>query len=272
MGQNKNNKVNLHLATKRHQPIRWQKSELKIGDSIVPMSVTRTEGRRTIALSVHPDGKVTVAAPKGQSLNTIIQAVSGKGEWIIVQQEYFRQLHRSWPRQFVSGESYYYLGRQIKLKVIRSRSTERPPQTQMTGGRLIVTIPKETPKDVESAFVRGQLVEWYRERTRTQISSTVARYACLLGLSTPEVRVREFSRRWGSATSPSPKNDRGVLLFNWRIVMAPRRLFDYVAAHEVCHLVHNDHSQDFWRLLSRVMPDYESRRVELAIEGAKFQL
>lgn len=54
--------------------------------------------------------------------------------------------------------------------------------------------------------------------------------------------------------------------------MAPRRLFDYVAAHEVCHLVYNDHSQDFWRLLGRVMPDYESRRVELAIEGAKFQL
>ncbi|WP_404310944.1 M48 metallopeptidase family protein [Neorhodopirellula lusitana] len=62
------------------------------------------------------------------------------------------------------------------------------------------------------------------------------------------------------------------MTFNWRIVMAPRRLIEYVTAHEACHLIHNNHSQGFWRLLARVMPDCETRRIELAVEGAKFQL
>ncbi|WP_261340138.1 M48 metallopeptidase family protein [Rhodopirellula europaea] len=92
------------------------------------------------------------------------------------------------------------------------------------------------------------------------------RFCQMLGVEASEVVIRNYSQRWGSATQ------NGRLAFNWRIIMAPRPLIDYVAAHEACHLIHNDHSADFWRLLERIMPDYESRRLQLAINGAKFQL
>lgn len=88
----------------------------------------------------------------------------------------------------------------------------------------------------------------------------------MLGVEASEVVIRNYSQRWGSATQ------NGRLAFNWRIIKAPRPLIDYVAAHEACHLIHNDHSADFWRLLERIMPDYESRRLQLAINGAKFPL
>ncbi len=235
------------------------------------MSVTRTEDRQTLALSVHPDGEVTVVAPKGERLSRIVKAVAGKSEWIIQQQEYFRQIHRTWPRRFVSGESYFYLGRQFRLKVTRSRRVNQPAAVQMAAGKLNVLVPKEVDSNVQADFVRAQMVDWYRERTHSQLSQVVNRFCDTLGVGEPVIRVRDFSRRWGSA-QPAARGSCGTLTFNWRIVMGPRRLIEYVAAHEACHLIHNDHSQEFWRLLARAMPDCEERRIELAIEGAKFQL
>lgn len=235
------------------------------------MSVTRTEDRQTLALSVHPGGEVTVAAPKGERLSRIVEAVAGKSEWIIRQQEYFRQIHRTWPRRFVSGESYYYLGRQFRLKVTRSRRKHQSAAVQMAAGKLNVLVSKEVGANEQAEFVRSQMVTWYRERTQTHLAQVVSRFCDTLGVGEPAIRVRDFSRRWGSA-QPAANGSCDTLTFNWRIVMAPRRLIEYVAAHEACHLIHNDHSQDFWRLLARVMPDCETRRIELAIEGAKFQL
>jgi predicted metal-dependent hydrolase len=75
-----------------------------------------------------------------------------------------------------------------------------------------------------------------------------------------------MKQHWGSARA------NGRVSFNWRIIMAPKRLLEYVVAHELCHLKHPNHSRDFWRLLERTMPDHERRRVELAIVGPKFDL
>lgn len=254
------------MGTNKHQRLRWQQAEITIGDTVVPLSVTRTGNRETLALSVHPGGDVSVVAPKGERLSRIVDLVSGKSEWIIKQQEYFRQLHRSWPRKFISGESYYYLGRQFRLKVNRSRSKSVSANTQMIAGRMEVTVPHGVSLAKQPEFVRQQMIGWYQEKAALQLKVAANRYCQAIGIDTPKVLIRDFSRRWGSA------NQNGRLAFNWRIVMAPRQLIDYVAAHEACHLIHNDHSADFWRLLERIMPEYESRRGRLAIEGAKFQL
>lgn len=254
------------MGTNKHPRLRWQPAEITIGDSVIPLAVARTDTRETLALSVHPSGDVSVIAPKGERLKRIVELVSCKGEWIVKQREYFRQLHRSWPRQFISGESYYYLGRQYRLKVKRSRSKSVTARTQMLGGRLEITVPRDVAKAQQPDFVRQQLVAWYQTRAASQLAVVASRFCQTIGIETPPILIRDFARRWGSA------NDNGRLAFNWRIVMAPRPLIAYVAAHEVCHLIHNDHSADFWRLLERMMPDYESRRIQLAIEGAKFQL
>ena len=90
--------------------------------------------------------------------------------------------------------------------------------------------------------------------------------ASRLGLSYVTIGIREMKKRWGSG------GQSGRLTFDWRIMMAPRRLVEYVVAHELCHLKYNDHSRDFWRLLERVMPDHERRRTELAINGPRYHL
>ena len=85
-----------------------------------------------------------------------------------------------------------------------------------------------------------------------------------LGVQYQSVRILEMKTRWGSG------GPDGQLRFNWRIVMAPRALVEYVVAHELCHLRHSTHSPAFWRLLAQFMPDHEDRRQRLAILGPTF--
>ena len=85
-------------------------------------------------------------------------------------------------------------------------------------------------------------------------------------MAVPQLLIRDQAGRWGSC------NAKAELRLNWRIVMAPQSLFDYVIAHEVCHLRVPNHSNDFWQCLRQVMPDFAQRRERLALEGRLFVL
>lgn len=91
-------------------------------------------------------------------------------------------------------------------------------------------------------------------------------YSQQLGWAPQAVYIRDQRSRWGSC------NLKGELRFNWRLMMAPSPLLDYVVAHEVCHLLIFDHSPAFWRLLGKIMPDYEERRRRLALTGHQYEL
>lgn len=245
--------------------MKTQHGALLFGSSQIPFAVTRSEARDTIAVSVHPDGAVAVAAPKGMRLQQIQTAVRSKCSWILQQQESFRQLQRGRPRQFVSGESFYYMGRQHKLKV--SRSTKATGDSvRLYGGRFEVHVPYPLQSEDRPVAVRTLLVDWYRTRAAEVLPEMIARYSAALGIADPQLSIRHMPKRWGSC------NGESQITINWQILMAPRRLTEYVVAHELVHLVHHDHSRAFWRLLERLMPDFETRRQELAIHGAKYQL
>lgn len=94
-----------------------------------------------------------------------------------------------------------------------------------------------------------------------KIREKVRRYESLVGVETGVVRTKEFKSRWGSCTP------YGDLEFNWVIVMAPNRVVDYVVVHELCHLLHHDHSPQFWKEVERVMPDYKEHKEWLRVNG-----
>ena len=106
--------------------------------------------------------------------------------------------------------------------------------------------------NIESAKL---LERWYRDRGATKLRQRVAIYAAKLGVKPSTVVVRDQAKRWGSCS----KDD--VLRFNWRIIMAPTSLVDYVVVHELCHLSGaGEHGSAFWSLVGRTLPDYERRR------------
>ena len=99
-------------------------------------------------------------------------------------------------------------------------------------------------------------MDWYRRRAEERLPAEVAQWAGKLDRTAPRVIVADQEKRWGSCS-------KGVVRLNWRIVQAPPRVIAYVVAHEVVHLLHEDHSRAFWAALGRLLPDYEVRKARL---------
>ena len=242
-----------------------QQDAVTFGNSVIAYRIVRSAERSAIAVTVNPDGAVQVAAPKGTLKAVIAEAVLSKATWIIRQREFYRRQASGHPKLFVSGESFPYLGRQYKLKV-RRRSGLELGRVELTKGQFNVTLNSDVAKAEQSQLVKKGLTTWYRRRAKEIILPILEAYSAKVGVSCNGARIREMKKRWGSGGQ-----DRH-LAFNWRIIMAPRRLVEYVVAHELCHTIYPDHSRDFWRLLEKVMPDYERRRQALAVNGAKYDL
>ena len=234
-----------------------QRDTVVFGSTTIEYAIQRTNRRKTVAITVRPDMSVSVAAPTGTRRTLIAEKVQEKAEWVVRQQERLRRNGRHAPKEHVSGESFRYLGRQYQLKVLRRTSAPANVQATMVRGCLVVPVARRWAAERRRHAIQEALVTWYRERAAVQIGWAVDRFASRLGVTVKAVEVREMKTRWGSGGADAR------VRFNWRIVMAPRRLLEYVVAHELCHIRHHGHSREFWRLLSRVMPDYEQRRREL---------
>jgi len=237
--------------------------KISYGNTEIAYSIRRSATRRTITITVKPDVSVTVSVPKGTRRRRIAAEVRRKASWIVKQQDWLQRHYPRRPRQFVSGESFLYLGRQYHLRV--SRQPAPCDQTvSLMRGAFYVALPSDVPESEAATVVRRRLLQWYREHAHDYVVCACGRAASRLGVPYQSVRILDMKTRWGSG------GPDGQLRFNWRIVMAPRALVEYVVAHELCHLQYSAHSPAFWRLLARFMPDYEDRRQRLAILGPTF--
>jgi len=160
------------------------------------------------------------------------------------------------PRAYCSGEIYPFLGRDHALEVLISQRGGRT-RVEALPGRLLVVLGQALGGQAQALAVQRALSLWYRRQAGALLPPRVAPFARALGVAPPPVVVAEQKRRWGSC------NAKGHLRLNWRLVMAPLELADYVAAHEACHLRMLDHSPAFWQLLSGLIPDCRARRRRL---------
>lgn len=208
--------------------------------------VIRTNRRKTADIRVE-EGAVSVIVPVSTSLEKIDQLLSSKRMWIKEKMALQRDMAPVSSKQFVSGEAFPYLGRNYRLKVVCGAFSP----VKLLQGRLLVQTPEGSQ---QPHMIRNALVRWYKRQASLKIREKVARYAPLVGVKPTGVTIKTFKSRWGSCTA------KGELEFNWLIMLAPNRMVDYVVIHELCHLIHHDHSPEFWREVMRVMPDYQACR------------
>ena len=240
-----------------------EQGHVPFGRSVIDYRIERSDRRKTVTIAVGPGGGVVLKAPLGTSIRRLDEVVSAKASWILKRLVGFRGLGAApAPKEFVAGESYRYLGRSYRLKIER-RSECTDPIASVHGAFLVVTIPRASGAEQRDALVRRAVVAWYRRQAARRIPTRVEIYTSRAGLRSPSVLIRDQEKRWGSCSS------NGELRFNWRVMMAPMSLVDYVVAHEVCHLIVRDHSTRFWKLLETVLPDYEERRARLRVEGVR---
>lgn len=223
------------------------------GGSRIPFRVEYRK-RKKLAITVHPDMRLEVAAPEGSVKEQVLQRVEKRARWIFRQWRYFEQFQPRLPdRRYVSGETHLYLGRQYRLKVFEGS----PEAVKLVGKFLRVW----TKNREDTDRIRSLLDRWYWEHAERLLTHRVQvcleQHPSLRLPDEPNVAIRTMTRRWGSCSRT------GTILLNVSLVKVPVHCVDYVIVHELCHLHIHNHSPGFYRLLSRCLPDWERRKQRL---------
>lgn len=238
-----------------------KKLSIAYGDEVIDFEVLESPSRtQKIVIKVYADCRVVVSTPLNTDDKTIIEAVKQRSRWIYKQLREFREQSRFiTPRQYKSGESHFYLGKQYQLKVIHDGT--KPQGVKLLRGKLEVNA-----LDANLESIQSHLKQWYRSRAKVIFEVRLQRIleqALWVG-DKPEIRLVTMRTQWGNC-SPS-----GVLTLNPHLVKAPTICIDYVILHELCHLAEHNHSDRFYQLLTQVMPDWETIKERLDNMAVKF--
>jgi predicted metal-dependent hydrolase len=220
--------------------------------------VNRTDRIKSATIKVE-DGVVVVVVPKTLSQGRIQTLLDNKTLWVKQKIALHPGSHPPHKKQYVSGEAFSYLGRNYRLKINEGELTP----IKLIQGCLTMSVPKDSS---EHKMIKYALISWFRRRAELKLREKIIRYSLIVGVETNGYKVTSFQSRWGSCTP------RGRVDFNWKIIMAPNPMVDYVVVHELCHLKQHAHSPQFWKLVENIMPDYAERKEWLRVNGASLIL
>ena len=240
-----------------------ERSEIQYGLTRIPFLIRRSDRRATVALTIEHNGALVVTAPLATTIDRLNDVVRHKARWVVQRLRSAReQPAPPSEREFVTGETVLYLGRQFRLKVLEQAEDDDP---RIWAGWYEVPVAPGLAADERRLEVRRRLAGSLKQHADLYLPDRLAEVCRGARLDKPSIIIREQRRRWGSCDA------NGTLRINWRIVQAPIRLIEYVLAHELTHLTHPDHSPEFWATLGRMMPDYEDRRRRLRTLGSALE-
>lgn len=225
---------------------------IRFGSAEIEYLLT-ARARRDLAITVHPNLSVTVVAPLGRSPEQVDARVQARAPWIIRQQIRFRDLHPlPEPKRYVAGETHRYLGRQYRLRI-----TEAPNDAVSMERPFLLVVTRDR---TDRARIQRLLEHWFRAKADDMLAKYFERFVEGHPVFRPlvqGVRVRAMAQRWGSC-SPG-----GTITLNPLLIHCPPTCIEYVIAHELCHRRVMNHGPAFERLLTRIMPDWRSRKMRL---------
>jgi hypothetical protein len=217
---------------------------------------------KTIAIAIKPPHGVVVTAPLHTSEDEIRTMVVRHARWIL--RKMTEPAPAPLPPTFETGDPLPYLGDGLVLAI--GESLSRYLTARLEGSTLEVGVPAAISPPERGPAIRAVLERWYRDRTRDFVTGAVDQWAPRAGAAPLGIIVREQRRRWGSCSRD------GTLRFNWRIAMLHPALAEYIVVHELCHLVHLNHSKAFWDHVGRVMPNFAVHRAALRLAGRSLPL
>lgn len=219
-----------------------------------------SEQRTDIKILVSLENGVEVYAPSKLDPVKLNSLLKKKAAWIYRKLQSINEIKVNiQPLEMVSGEKIPYLGRRYRLKVHRRPVKEA--DFTFYQGRFIAIVPESWAYDRVQIILEDKLITWYRKQAEKKLKQRLTHYQTLFQTYPTSARIRTQHKRWGSCTPD------GHIYINWRLIMAPLKVFDYVLVHELAHLTVPDHSPAFWDLVKMVMPDYEVRREWLRVNG-----
>jgi hypothetical protein len=212
-------------------------SEVRVGGDTIMYDVERSRQLNRPVVGVDQDMMVLVTAPPNTTTERLARFVRTQAPWILERRRHFA-LHGPYaaPHDFVDGETFFYLGRQYRLRIVVCQEM----RAVLSGRQLVAAV-----RDSKPSYVRSPLVTWYWRRAAQRLPERTAILAKKMGMPAPPILVCRHRREFGTC------DGQGNLRLDWRIIQAPMRLVDYVVAHELVHLGRRQHRKHPPRILGR---------------------
>lgn len=208
--------------------------------------IERTK-RKTIALLVNADASLTVRAPFFVTNSQIDTLINKKLSWVKRKIGEVNKRPKVTTKEYVNGEGFLLLGKSYRLKIGNYQSIE-------LGDFLY--FPRTEVNDIQQ-----ELLDWYKQQAIKKFTLRAIWYSKKMGVEYSAIRLSEASKRWGSC------GRNNTLSINWRLIMAPLSIIDYVVVHELSHVVEKNHSKKFWNRVRTILPNYEKSRLWLKDNG-----
>lgn len=213
--------------------------------------------RKTLGISVLPDGSIELAAPHDCTVDSIVEKIQRRRRWIQRQRAHFAALNVSRPPlRYCSGATHRYLGKQYRLRI----SEGQHRSVKLKGGYFEILT-----NDSSEKAVAALLETWMRDHAIQQFEKRLSQWTSWCQhreLPTPKLILRKMPKRWGSA------HPDGRILLNPDLIRAPAVCIEYVIAHEISHLKCPSHDQSFYQLLNENCPNW--KKLKLRLEQAEF--
>lgn len=226
-----------------------------------PVYLQRSKQRRTVSITIEPTGNVRLLAPYYVNTIFIHQFMEEKAAWILKHLNEIKIRQRDIPEQsFENGSTICFMGEPFCL-FLKFKDDIKRARAFFESGQLFVYLPGNYRCQDAKDVVRTELLKLFRQEALYLLEERTKFFADRYGFSQYVVKVREQKRIWGSC-------DRlNVLRYNWRLILAPLDVIDYVVVHELCHTRVRNHSAKFWAQVQSILPDFKERRKLLKNEG-----
>lgn len=228
-----------------------EKHSVKYGERIIEFELER-KNVKNINLNVKPDMTVVISANDKVPVEYIFKFVREKAPWIIKKVGYFKdvQPEQITMKEYISGESFKYLGKQYRLRVEESEDE----CVKYFQGYIELKV-----KDKKNHVLKEKLVnEWFREKAVINFAESLKRiypFVEKYGVKKPEIQIRSMKSRWGSCIK-----DKNIIMLNYELIKAPKFCIDYVVLHELVHFIHRNHDTEFYNFMTSLMPDWKQRK------------
>lgn len=223
------------------------------------INIIRSPRRKTIAIQIKA-GQAFMLVPKSLPKAEIARLAIKKNRWIQEKLSLQSQINAIEPKQFISGESFSCLGQDYPLEIIQGSS----PRIHLHQNQLLAIV-RDKQAD-NRALIKRLLVNWYQQHAEIKLREKTQYYANLIGVTPASIVVKTFKARWGSCSS------KADIHYNWKIIMATDEVVDYVVVHELCHILHHNHSPAFWKAVELYWPSYRDCKAWLKLHGNRLEV
>lgn len=233
---------------------------LKIGDAVIPYKIKDSTKAKNIRLVIDNNG-LHIIKPLRVKISDVERVLKEKSSWIYKHYVELLQKKQSMPvRKWETGETLLYLGQNCKINIMGHKKSIA--SVSFDGDAFYVYMDENTTGEERNLLIESVFKKWYRKAAGIVLNERLEHFCRITGLKFRAMRLKEQKTRWGSCSKD------GNLNFNWKLIMAPLWVVDYVVLHEVSHLRHLNHSKDFWSLVAHYMPDYKKAQEWLKNHGA----